>query len=143
MGWFSTWLGVRPTTQPVLERLAEKFDGFAALTMGYVSVESLTRHPRKQRNTIAFHFGAINHLAAMEALDETHTLALYVRFLQKHPFGAAPQTGSVSYFLEEFARESERGEYLRAGQEAMQAWLIGGNDQVTRRLSEMLRLIQG
>lgn len=142
MGWFSTWLSVRPTAQPALERLAEKFDGFTTLTMGHVPVESLTRHPRKQRNTIAFHFGAVNYLASMEALDETHTMALYVRFLQKHPFGA-PQTGSVSYFLEEFAREPERGEYLRAGQEAMQAWLIGGNDQVTRRLSEMLRLIQG
>jgi len=143
MGWFSRWLGARRSGQSEFERLGGKFDGFAVLAMGHVPIESLTRHPRKQRNVIAFHFGAINHLAAMEALDETQTLALYVRFLQKNSFGATPQTGSVSHFLEEFAREHERGEYLQAGQEAMQYWMADGNDNAAKRLSEMLRLIQG
>lgn len=143
MEWFSRWLGTRRPAQSTFDRLGEKLDGFAALAMGYVPVESLARHPRKQRNVIAFHFGAIDHLAAMEGLDETQTLALYVRFLQKNRFGATPQTGSVSYFLEEFAREQERGQYLQAGQEAMQRWLVDGDDAAVRRLSEMLRLIQG
>ncbi len=143
MGWLSTWLGARRSAQSEFERLGEEFDGFAVLAMGHVPVESLTRHPRKQRNVIAFHFGAINHLAAMEALDETQTLALYVRFLQKNPFGATPQTGSVSHFLEEFAREQEREQYLHAGREAMQCWLADRNENAAKRLSEMLRLIQG
>ena len=143
MGWLSAWLGARRSAQSEFERLGQKSDGFAALAMGHVPLESLTRHPRKQRNVIAFHFGAIDHLAAREALDETQTLALYVRFLQKYPFGATPQTGSVSHFLEEFAGDHERGQYLHAGQEAMQSWLAEGNDNAARRLSEMLRLIQG
>lgn len=143
MGWFRTWLGARRSTQSEFERLGEKLDGFTDLAMGHVPLESLTRHPRRQRNVIAFHFGAIDHLAAMQALDETQTLALYVRFLQKNSFGATPQTGSVSHFLEEFAREQERGQYLLAGQEAMRYWLADGNNNAAKRLSEMLRLIQG
>ena len=143
MGWFSTWLGARRSTQLEFARLGEKVDDFAASAMGRVPMESLARHPRRQRNVIAFHFGAINYLAAMETLDETQTLALYVHFLQKNVFGATPQTGSVSHFLEEFAHEPERRQYLQAGQEAMQYWLTDRNEKATQRLSEMLRLIQG
>ena len=141
--WLSAWFGATRSTQPEFERLGEVLDRFAALSLGQLPAESLAHHPRKQRNAMAFHFGAIDYLAACEALGETETLALYVRFLQRHALGGTPQTGSVTHLLEEFTREDERQQYRRAGLEAMQRWLADGNEKSAKRLSEMLRLIQG
>lgn len=143
MGWFDRWFGPSKHAPSALERLAGQFDRFAALSMQAIPAGSFGRHPRKQRNAIAFHFGAAHHLAAQEGLGETETLALYVRFLQRYPAVSTPESGSVTRLLDEFMQDDERQRYMQEGREAMQAWRLQGGEKVPARLSEMLRLMQG
>ena len=143
MGWFDKWFGSTPRPPSALERLAQQFDAFAALAMGAIPADSYTRHPRKQRNAIAYHFGAADHLAAQAGLGETETLALYVRFLQKHPVVATPESSSVTRLIEEFRQDDERKRYVQEGREAMQLWQLQGSGDAPKRLFEMLRLMQG
>jgi hypothetical protein len=141
MGLFDKWFGSTPRPPSALERLAEQFDAFAALAMHAIPEESFARHPRKQRNTIAFHFGAADHLAGQEALGEAETLALYVRFLQRYPVIGTPESGSVTRLIDEFMQDDERKRYMQEGREAMQLWQLQGSVNAPKRLSEMLRLI--
>ena len=143
MGLFDKWFGTSKRAPSTLDRLAEQFDAFAALAMRDIPPDGFERHPRKQRNTIAFHFGAANHLAAQEGLGETETLALYVRFLQNHPIVGTPVSASVTRLIEEFTQDDERKRYMQEGREAMQLWQLQGSVNVPKRLSEMLRLMQG
>lgn len=143
MGLFDKWFGSTKRAPSALERLAEQFDRFAALCMRTIPADSFARHPRKQRNAIAFHFGAADHLSAQEGLSETETLALYVRFLQQHPVVGTPESGSVTRLIEEFMQDDERKRYVQEGREAMQLWQLQGSENVPKRLSEMLRLMQG
>ncbi len=143
MGWFDKWFATTQRAPSALERLARQFDDFAALAMRAIPVDSYARHPRKQRNAIAFHFGAADHLAGQEGLGETETLALYVRFLQKYPVVATPESGSVTRLIEEFRLDDERKRYVQEGREAMQLWQLQGSEDAPKRLSEMLRLMQG
>jgi hypothetical protein len=143
MGWFDKWFGTAQRAPSPLERLAGQLDGFAGLAMRAIPEDSYARHPRKQRNTIAFHFGAADHLAGQAGLGETETLALYVRFLQKYPVVATPESGSVTRLIEEFRQDDERKRYVQEGREAMQLWQLQGSEDAPKRLSEMLRLMQG
>ena len=142
MGLFDKWFGSTQRPPSALERLAQQFDGFAALAMQTIPEESFARHPRKQYNAIAFHFGAADHLAGQEALGEAETLALYVRFLQKYPVIGLPQ-GSVTRLMDEFRQHDERKRYRQEGRDAMQLWQLQGGVDAPKRLSEMLRLMQG
>ena len=143
MGWFDKWFGGAPRAPSAFEGLVQQFDAFAGLAMRAIPADSYARHPRKQRNTIAFHFGAADHLAGQAGLGETETLALYVRFLQKYPVLTAPESGSVTRLIEEFSRDDERKRYVQEGREAMQLWQLQGSEDAPKRLSEMLRLMQG
>ena len=143
MGLFDKWFGTTQRAPSAFERLAGQFDLFAALCMRAIPADSFARHPRKQRNAIAFHFGAADHLAGQEGLGETETLALYVRFLQQYPLVATAESGSVTRLLEEFMQDDERKQYVQEGREAMQSWQIQGSEKASTRLSEMLRLMQG
>jgi hypothetical protein len=143
MGLFDKWFGSAPRQSSALERLAGQYDRFAALAMHAIPVDSFARHPRRQRNAIAFHFGAADLLAEREGLGETETLALYVRFLQHYPVVGTPVSGSVTRLVEEFAQDDERQRYMREGREAMQLWQRQESQDAPKRLSEMLRLMQG
>lgn len=143
MGFFDKWFSSAKRAPSALERLAEQFDRFAALCMHAIPADSFARHPRKQRNVIAFHFGAADHLAGQEGLSETETLALYVRFLQQYPVVGTPESGSVTRLVEEFMQDDERKRYVQEGREAMQLWQLQGSENAPKRLSEMLRLMQG
>lgn len=143
MGLFDKWFGTTKRAPSALERLAGQFEQFAALSMRAIPVDSFARHPRKQRNAIAFHFGAADYLAVQEGLGETETLALYVRFLQYYPQVGTPESSSVTRLLDEFAQDDERKQYVREGREAMQLWQQQGSEKASTRLFEMLRLMQG
>lgn len=143
MGLLGRWFGSTQARSTEFDRLAIALDGFAAASMANIPEESFGRHPRKQRNAIAFHFGAADYLARSAGFGETETLALYVRFLQGYPLVAPTGAGSVTQYLDEFARDDERKRYRQEGGETMQQWMLGGNNDTPKRLSEMLRLIQG
>lgn len=121
-----------------LDDAAKSLESFAALAMSSVDPHAIERHPRKQKTILAFHFGAIQELAARHDLDETAQLALGVRCVTRW-FGAqAAETGSVTAIAEELGG-AEWQPAIADGAVAMRAWLERDDKTAPRQLAELLK----
>lgn len=117
---------------------AKSLERFAALAMASVDPLAIERHPRKQKTILAFHFGAIQEVAARHDLDETARLALGVRFVTRWFGTQAAETGSVTAIAEELAG-AEWQPAIADGAVAMRAWLDRDDKTAPRQLAELLK----
>ncbi|MGD2056835.1 MAG: hypothetical protein PVJ15_08505 [Gammaproteobacteria bacterium] len=138
MGILDKLFGGKNYTRP-LDEARRIIDRFTTATIMGVDREDIGRYPPKQRKVMAFHFGAIEFLAAEYGLNETETLGLFVMFLDKYFNMPVSETGSISELLEGFrTREDEHG-YLEAGREVFRRWHIENDRRAPLQLGEMLQ----
>jgi hypothetical protein len=139
MGILERLFGNRePRTTP-LEEARGLIEHFTNATLVGVDAEDIGRHPPKQRQAMAFHFGAIQLLAQEFSLDETQTLALFVMFLNRYFKLPVWETGSISQLLEGFQSNARERDFLAAGKEAFRRWRLENDRRAPLRLGEMLR----
>jgi len=111
---------------------------FTTATLAGVDPEDIGRYPTKQRQAMAFHFGAIQHLAEEYALDGTQTLGVFVMFLNRYFKLPVSETGSISQLLEGFQSNPREREFLAAGLEAFRRWHLQNDRRAPLKLGEML-----
>ena len=104
-----------------------------------VDREDLGRYPAKQRKVMAFHYGAIRCLAREFDLDETETLAVFVRFVNTYFNMPVPETGSISERLQGFQEDPGERRYLETGEDVFRRWHEQGERRAPLELGEMLR----
>jgi hypothetical protein len=143
MAWFKSWLGVRASMPTEIDRVGVVAESFSALTLAGVPVADFHDHPRKQKDAVAFHFGAIDYLAERHAIDDTMVLVLYVRFMQRHPLVATQDLGSVSALMGEIAHDEECRRFAQAGREAVERWSQHADESAPGRLAQLLRRVGG
>jgi hypothetical protein len=139
MGILQTLFGKRQRRATPLDEARTLIERFTTATLAGVDAEDIGRHPPKQREAMAFHFGAIRLLAGEFALDETQTLALFVMFLNRYFNLPVWETGSVSQLLEGFQADARERNFLEAGQEAFRRWRLESDRRAPLRLGEMLK----
>jgi hypothetical protein len=140
MGILETLFGRMERRATPLDEARTLVERFATATLAGVDAEDIGRHPPKQRRAMAFHFGAIQHLAGEYALDETQTLALFVMFLNRYFKLPVWETGSISQLLEGFQSDPREREFLAAGREAFRRWHLQNDRRAPLELGEMLNL---
>lgn len=136
MSFLRTLFAKRPRADPIGDA-AKLLESFAALAMASVDPQAIERHPRKQKTIQAFHFGAIQELAARRDLDETAQLALGVRFVTRWFGTQAAETGSVTAIVGEIAG-AEWQPAIADGAAAMRAFLDRDDKTAPRQLAELL-----
>ena len=139
MGILDKLLRGKPPPASPLEEVRRLIDRFTSATHAGVDPEDIGRYPPKQRQVMAFHFGAIDYLAEQYALDETETLSVFVMFLDSYFNLPVPETGSISQLLEGFQASPAEREYLAAGRETFRRWHEHGERRAPLRLGEMLQ----
>lgn len=139
MGMLETLFGKRERRATPLEEARTLIERFTTATLVGVDAEDIGRHPPKQRQAMAFHFGAIQLLAEEFALDETQTLALFVMFLNRYFKLPVWETGSISQLLEGFQSNAQERDFLTAGQEAFRRWRLENDRRAPLRLGEILK----
>jgi hypothetical protein len=139
MGILETLFGKRQRRTTPLEEARGLIERFTTTTLVGVDAEDIGRHPPKQRQAMAFHFGAIQLLAEEFALDETQTLALFVMFLNRYFKLPVWETGSISQLLEGFQSNVRERDFLAAGKEAFRRWRLENDRRAPLRLGEMLK----
>ena len=140
---FHRWF-FRPKVQPLapdpaFERADRALDEFVVETLKPFDHVALERDAHRQSLAQAFHLGARNALAQAEEFDETHRLALGVRYLQRYR-GIPSEGGSITQIEDAIARDTELGAYAREGEEAMRRWLAGRDPRAPQRLQELFDL---
>jgi hypothetical protein len=138
MGILDKLFGRRERPPTPLDEARALLERFTTATLAGVDAEDIGRHPPKQRQAMAFHFGAIQHLAGEYALDETQTLAVFVMFLDRYFRLPVSETGSISQLLEGFRSNPRECEFLEAGLEAFRRWHLQNDRRAPLRLGEML-----
>jgi hypothetical protein len=138
MGILETLFGKRDRRATPLEEARTRLERFTTATLAGVDVEDIGRHPPKQRQAMAFQFGAIRVLADEFGLDETQTLALFVMFLNHYFNLPVWETGSISQLLEGFQSDPRERDFVEEGQEAFRRWHVDHDRRAPLRLGEML-----
>jgi hypothetical protein len=126
----------RPTPLDEVRTLIERF---TTATLAGVDPEDIGRYPTKQRQAMAFHFGAIQHLADEYALDETQALGVFVMFMNRYFRLPVSETGSISQLLEGFQSNPRERDCLEAGLEAFRRWHLQNDRRAPLDLGEMLK----
>jgi hypothetical protein len=126
----------QPATLDEARKLIERF---TTATLAGVDTEDLGRYPARQRQAMAFHFGAIEHLAGEYELDETQTLAVFVMFLNRYFRLPVSETGSISALIEGFRSDPCEHEFLAAGREVFRRWRLKNDRRAPLQLGEMLK----
>ena len=139
MGILDLLFGRQERRATPLEEARALIERFTTATLAGVDAEDIGRHPSKQRQAMAFHFGAIRHLAAEFALDETQTLALFVMFLNRYFKLPVWETGSISQLLAGFQSDPLERNCLDAGQDAFRRWQLENDRRAPLDLGEMLK----
>jgi hypothetical protein len=139
MGILDRLFGRRAARPMPLDEARTLIERFTTATLAGVDPEDIGRHPPKQRQTMAFHFGAIQHLAGEYDLDETQTLALFVMFLNRYFRLPVSETGSISQLLEGFQSNPREREFLAAGLEVFRRWRLENDRRAPLELGEMLK----
>jgi hypothetical protein len=127
----------KPRATPI-DEARTLIERFTTATLVGVDPEDIGRYPTKQRQTMAFHFGAIQHLAEEYALDETQALGVFVMFLNRYFKLPVSETGSISQLLEGFESDPREREFLQAGLEAFRRWHLQHDRRAPLQLGEML-----
>jgi hypothetical protein len=122
-----------------LDEARELIERFTTATLAGVDTEDVGRYPAKQRQAMAFHFGAIEHLAGEFDLDETQTLAVFVMFLNRYFRLPVSESGSISQLVEGFRSDLREREFLAAGREVFMRWQMQNDRRAPLQLGEMLK----
>ena len=130
--------GRREQQATPLDEARTLIERFTNATLAGVDPEDIGRYPAKQRQAMAFHFGAIQHLAGEYALDETQTLGLFVMFVNRYFNLPVSETGSTSQRLEGFQSNPREREFLEAGLQAFRRWHLQNDRRAPLQLGEML-----
>jgi hypothetical protein len=138
MGILDKLFGRRERRATPLDEARTLIERFTTATLAGVDPEDIGRYPTKQRQAMAFHFGAIQLLAEECALDETQTLGVFVMFLNRYFKLPVSETGSISQLLEGFQSDPREREFLAAGVEAFRRWHLQNDRRAPLQLGEML-----
>ncbi|MCG6900245.1 MAG: hypothetical protein LJE75_09620 [Gammaproteobacteria bacterium] len=139
MGFFDTLFGNRPRQPSPVEEVTRILERFATATSMGVDREDLARYPAKQRQVMAFHFGAIEHLAREFQLDETQILGVFVVFLDRYFIMPITETGSISERVQGFYDKPEECKFLKAGSDVCRRWHDLNERRAPLELGELLK----
>ncbi len=139
MGILDRLFGRHTRRATPLDEARTLIDRFTTATLAGVDTEDVGRYPAKQRKVMAFHFGAIEHLADEYDLDETQTLAVFVMFLNRYFRLPVSESGSISQLVEGFRSEPVEREFLAEGREVFIRWQMQNDRRAPLQLGEMLK----
>ena len=122
MGIFGKLFGNKPPPPSPVAVVSGIIERFATATSMGIDREDLSRYPAKQRQVMAFHFGAIEYLAREHQLDETQMLGVFVVFLDTYFIMPITETGSISERVQGFYDKPEEREFLEAGADVCRRW---------------------
>ena len=136
---FSKLFGNKLRPPSPVEQVAAILERFATATSMAIDREDLSRYPAKQRQVMAFHFGAIEYLAREFRLDETQLLGVFVVFLDTYFIMPITETGSISERVQGFYDKPEERQYLEAGADVCRRWHELNERRAPLQLGEMLK----
>ena len=139
MGILDRLFGRQTRRATPLDEARTLIERFTTATLAGVDTEDVGRYPAKQRKVMAFHFGAIEHLAGEYDLDETQTLAVFVMFLNRYFRLPVSESGSISQLVEGFRSEPVEREFLAEGREVFIRWQMQNDRRAPLQLGEMLK----
>jgi len=139
MQLFRRLFGPRDRPPSPQDEIAAILHRFTTATIMGIDREDLGRYPAKQRKVMAFHYGAIRCLAEEYALDETATLAVFVKFVNQYFNLPVTETGSISERLQGFLEDAGERRFLDAGMDVFRRWHRQGDRRAPLELGEMLR----
>lgn len=139
MDFFRRLFGLGPPAPSPLDAVNKQIGYFTTATLAGVDAEDIGRYPPKQRKVMAFHYGAIQYLAAQHGLDETQTLSIFVSFLNKYFNMPITETGSISERLQDFYEKEDEHLFLEAGRKIFIRWHEQDERRAPLELGEMLK----
>jgi hypothetical protein len=139
MGFFGKLFRKKPRPPTAVEEVARIIDRFATATSMGVDREELGRYPARQYQVMAFHYGAIEHLAREYDLDETQTLGVFVVFLNTYFTMPITETGSISERLLSFREKPAERRFMEAGADVFRRWHEANERRAPLQLGEMLK----
>ena len=139
MKFFKQLFSNKPAAPSPVEEVSRILERFATATSMGVDREDLARYPAKQRQVMAFHFGAIEYLAREFRLDETQMLGVFVVFLDSYFIMPITESGSISERVQGFYDKPQEREYLEAGADACRRWHELNERRAPLQLGEMLK----
>lgn len=139
MTLFTRLFRKHPSQPSPADQAAAVLHRFTTATIMGVDREDLGRYPAKQRKVMAFHYGAIRCLAREFDLDETETLAVFVRFVNTYFNMPVSETGSISERLQGFQENPGERRYLETGEDVFRRWHEQGERRAPLELGEMLQ----
>jgi hypothetical protein len=140
MTLFSKLFGNKTRPPSPVEEVTRILERFATATSMGVDREDLSRYPARQRQVMAFHFGAIEYLAREFQLDETQMLGVFVVFLDTYFVMPITETGSISERVQGFYDKPEEREFREAGADVCRRWYALNERRAPLQLGEMLRV---
>mgnify|MGYP001822188284 FL=1 len=139
MGLLDRLFSKKPPQATAIEEVSRILERFATATSMGVDREDLSRYPARQRQVMAFHFGAIEYLAREFRLDETQMLSVFVVFLDTYFIMPITETGSISERVQGFYDKPEEREYLEAGSDVCRRWHGNNERRAPLELGERLQ----
>ena len=139
MKFFKQLFRKKPAAPSPVEEVSRILERFATATSMGVDREDLSRYPAKQRQVMAFHFGAIEYLAREFQLDETQMLGVFVVFLDSYFIMPITESGSISERVQGFYDKPQEREYRKAGADVCRRWHDLNERRAPLQLGEMLK----
>lgn len=138
MKFFARLFSKKPAAPSPVEEVSAILQRFATASNMGLDREDLARYPAKQRQVMAFHFGAIEYLARELQLDETQMLGVFVVFLDTYFNMPITETGSISERVQGFYDKPEERDFLEAGADVCRRWHALNERRAPLQLGEML-----
>ena len=138
MNPFTKLFGKKSAAPAPVDEVSAILQRFATATSMGLDREDLARYPAKQRQVMAFHYGAIEYLAREFLLDETQTLGVFVVFLDTYFVMPITETGSISERVQGFYDKPEERGFLEAGADVCRRWHALNERRAPLQLGEML-----
>ena len=138
MGFFTKLFSKKPAPPSTVETVSGILARFATATSVSIDREDLARYPAKQRQVMAFHFGAIEYLAREFRLDETQMLGVFVMFLDNYFIMPITETDSISERVQGFYDKPQERDFLEAGADVCRRWHALNERRAPLQLGEML-----
>ena len=139
MKFFARLFSKKPAAPSPVEEVSAILQRFATASSMGLDREDLARYPAKQRQVMAFHFGAIEYLARELQLDETQMLGVFVVFLDTYFIMPITETGSISERVQGFYDKPEERDFLEAGADVCHRWHALNERRAPLQLGEMLK----
>lgn len=140
MNLFTKLFGNKTAAPSPVDEVSAILQRFATATSMGLDREDLARYPAKQRQVMAFHYGAIEYLAREFLLDETQTLGVFVVFLDTYFVMPITETGSISERVQGFYDKPEEHRFLEAGADVCRRWHALNERRAPLQLGEMLKV---